>query len=1245
MKILRRAWFASAAFSALVLAGVLVLPRFSKPENPSRSLERLRGRADTIRGAFRALVRETEGRTRTLSEILRDHPDKDLFQAFKELGLREETEGAAFHLQSGKLETWLGNLLDLEPILESPGPLRTLAENSRSFIVKDKASVYLIACRRAREGLILIFRLLSFRAQFRSLHLADYRFLSPSAARNADIDYWDFQEDLAGFERIFARHKDEYLGHPRETGLVSSLIFPLRLPEGRIAATVTLSLPAPASSRALFREKGLWLLSLSVLVWGLLTLLLLARASRGPLALPLVRAAAFAAALVVLRIFLLLLSRGGAFQSWPVFSPVSFAARSLGGLSRSPADFFVTASFLFLAAAFAVFHRGKHRPPEAAKSSPRRVSLPLSLAAAVIAVGGFVLYQRILQSVVFNANLNLLRFSSSGAFLLLHLGLLALTLTFLLILGLLFRAAVGGRPQSSAAAVGASFRKLGAGRVLFLSAALSAVIVAVSLNIHAGRRNRELVQGTLKNAVLFQEEWAAFFLEESLAAIDRNENLVREALSNGRDAQEARRLWEKTVIARFNWYSSLEILDDRDATVSRFALNVPRSFRPSPGLPPSDEWTVTALHVAFIGREKEFLVGHRDWYDGDLPVGRTVLAVSLDYDLLPFLYSANPYFELLRVHSLPSLEQIGVKFVVFDEEGKILFNPGHLTSGPDPSLLPALLATPEGRWVRWEDRGRMLSVYCFPCGDRLCGLHLAGKTPFGLAAEFLKLVFLYGLFLTVPAVLFALAFRRPVVRSFLKSFSNRVYASFLIIALIPLLLLTIFTRSYFAGVFARQFTRAAESDAAFARNVLQDFLYLQREEKSVALPPPEDLVLWISAAVGNDVNLYQDGRLVSSSRREFFDAGVLPVLLDGDLHHRFRSELRPFLTQRRRIGTFSYSTLTIPFDMGDAVLHISLPFPFERQETAGATAGLVDFLILASVLFALAVAGVARSLGAAIVTPIRKLLAGTREVSLGNLGVVLEHKPDDEMQTLFQGFNTMVLSLKQHQRELAEMSQKAAWAEIARKVAHEVKNPLTPIQLSAEHLLRVYEDRRSDFEAALRQSVSYITTEVENLRKIAQEFLEISRDIALVKQPADLRAIVEETLTPYRNILTDRISVRESYAPGPLRILADSSKLKTAFRNILINSLESIAGKGAITVRAHAENGRAAVDIEDTGSGMTPELVSRIFETYFSTKPSGTGLGLPIAKKIIADHGGELHVSSRPGKGTTVTVILPLAAE
>jgi len=749
----------------------------------------------------------------------------------------------------------------------------------------------------------------------------------------------------------------------------------------------------------------------------------------------------------------------------------------------------------------------------------------------------------------------------------------------------------------------------------------------------------------LKDTIVSQEDWASFFLQESLDAIDRNQDFLLAAFRGAESSDAARQLWNKTVAARFNWYSSLEILDPEGKTFSRFALNVPQSFRPAAELPPSEDWSVSALSVALIGREKEYLVGYRDWYENEKPLGRVILSLSLDFELLPFLYSANPYFELLRVHSLPSLEQIDLGFAVFDGQGRILFNPNHLAAGPSSSLLARLEAEPEGLWVPWTDKGRSLAVFCFAHGGRFFGLILPGKTWINWAAEFLKLFFLYGLALGLPALLAALLFARPQIRAFLRSFANRVYASFLIIALIPLLLLTVFTRSYFTRVFTRQFTRAAETDAVFTRNVLKDFLFLQQQDKSVVIPPPEDLVLWISAAIGSDVNLYQDGRLVSSSRREFFDSGILPELMDGETFHSLRTEPSLFLTRRLKMGRYAFYTLTAPLIVGDARLDISLPFPFEHQEIAGAASGLIEFLLLASALFALAVAYFARRLGATIITPIRKLLSGTREVSLGNLEISLRHHPDDEMKTLFLGFNAMVRSLKQHQQELAEMGQKAAWAEMARKVAHEVKNPLTPIQLAAEHLLRVYEDGKSDFGQALRQSIAFITGEVENLRKIAQEFLEISRESTLRREPADLREVLKEMLAPYQKILTDRLLIRETYDPSPLPVLVDRSKLGTALRNILTNALESIPGRGEIAVRLSRRGKEAALDIQDTGQGMAPEVAERIFEPHFSTKPLGTGLGLPIAKKIIEDHGGSIRVKSEAGRGTLVTILLPLVED
>ncbi|MCX6569631.1 MAG: ATP-binding protein, partial [Candidatus Aminicenantes bacterium] len=234
-----------------------------------------------------------------------------------------------------------------------------------------------------------------------------------------------------------------------------------------------------------------------------------------------------------------------------------------------------------------------------------------------------------------------------------------------------------------------------------------------------------------------------------------------------------------------------------------------------------------------------------------------------------------------------------------------------------------------------------------------------------------------------------------------------------------------------------------------------------------------------------------------------------------------------------------------------------------------------------------------------------------------------------------------IRNLKAHEQELAEMSKKVAWTEMARKVAHEIKNPLTPIQLSAEHVLKVYEDKRGDLDKTLKESMFYIISEVENLRRIAQEFMEIARDTTVRKEPVDLRLILEETLQPYSRLLAERIRFKFVAEGSDFRASGDAAKLKTAFRNVIANAVEAISQRGEVALSIGRKGPVFTISVRDSGPGMSKETVDRIFDLYFSTKDAGTGLGLPIAKKIVEEHGGAIRVVSGPGQGTTVVIDLP----
>lgn len=1260
--------FLGGILAALVfLALSFILPAAIPSTYYEKSLRSLKKQSQAVRTEFAALLASSQEKHQQLLRPPFSEKLEDIMALFRKSGLEREIEGVSCFDPEGRPTVWLGNVIDLD-----------LPPEDKPLIVREKASVYLVLPRTLESGTRLVFfRLLAFLPQFKTPYLREYHFLKPELRMNCHIDYWDFRED-SGFGRFFDRHKDEYISQPRLRTEIQTIFFPLRDEARRIVATVNLSSPSLLSSVSARRETMTLAFTFFLALAAVFLVVFLGRAfllagAQSPL-----QGIMVILSLAGLRLAFFPLSRLEKIQSLPVFSPAAASFRSLGNLTMSPADIFLTSLFLFFITgclALFLFNLPRKRPIRTPKGVAHLLQGSLLLASLFF----IRLFQQLISRLVFNSNVNLLHFTLDANFLLLHLSLLLFSLAFLLACLLVLRGAAllsPGRRTSFSALVLLSAASWALSRpgderiffvILILQTALLAsllfsaffphvlkkketlsviflsavVLLYASLHGYSSRRNNSLLQDFLKDSVTSQERWADFLIRQAIPEIDKKNDQILAFLKNPGPSPIAQALWENTLLSRFNWHSGLEVLNPGGEILSRFALNIPLTYRPVIPVPETPVWSALRFSVPFLGKEKDFVLAQKEFLENGRLLGKIVLYLSFDHEMLPFLYSANPYYELLRVSSLPSLNGLDFRFAVFDARGKLVFNPNKISTGLSPDLLSRLAGGPEALWTDFRDKGKNLEAFFFRWNDRIYALFLLRKDFIGFSVEFLKLLFLNLFFLALPAAGTGLFFRREKWKGVFWSFSNRVYASFLAITLTSLLLLAFFARNFFSRVFTQGFIEKAEIHATIARNIMDDFLYLQKEEIPDLTSPPEDLVLWISTAIANDVSLYREGHLASSSRAEFFDSGLLPELLDGEIFYRLRHENEPFSTGRQKIGNYSFQTLTIPYALQDAVLFISLPFPFERQEISRATQELAEFLVFVTAFFIALAVVFARGLGMMIIAPVKKLLVGTREVSLGNLEISIEHKHQDEMKTLIDGFNAMVTSLKRHQQELTEMSKKVAWAEMARKVAHEIKNPLTPIQLSAEHLLKVYEDKTGDFGEALKESASYIINEVQNLRKIAQEFLEISKETPLRREKLDFKDILKETISPYQKMLQERITIRESYEGDVFFFEGDRSKVKIALRNIVINAIEAIRGKGLLQVRLHAGEEFLSLTVEDTGPGMAKDILDRIFEPYFSTKVAGTGLGLPMAKKIIEDHGGSIRAESEEGRGTTITIRLP----
>jgi signal transduction histidine kinase len=1272
---------------AALAAGLLLLglsragPLRPFAAGPESRFEDLRDQAEAVRFEFGSVLSALLEKTGRLPSLPAVRDPERLHAYLGRIDLRTDLEGVAVYRPSGELVVWRGRVFDAATDGESSGERLLLPDPGQTRLIVHKASAYLVSRHDpAADAVIVFFRLLSTVPQFKTAELRDFHFLPAGLLKNCDVEYWDFREDVSGFETVFARNKDVYLGQTRPESEVQTLSFPLRNEAGRIVATVTLTSPSPGGVSALFKER---LARMAAFLFLAALAALFAAVILSPAFLRERSLVYGGAALLILsaaRLVLVRLGRWNAFRNFEAFSPAPAGFASLGPLTRSPADIFLTALFAFAAVGCALFIL---RP----RAKPRRTlgawpATALGLAAAAAAFGLLLLGRTALALAVHHSNLNLLEFSPRLPLLLIQAALWLFMLTLLLIsvalARIVARRAIAASPPLAALVAGpaaAVAAGIAAGRISPPAAVIAAALIAAALviawkppllrrvDVLAGvliamtafpfavlvqesrNRDRGLMEGLVRDVIVTQEDWAAFFTRESLPELDRRQRDILTYFRNPAAPDFAHGLWEKTLLAKFNWYSGIEVLDAAGASLSSFSLNIPRIPGENLDFPASPDWRVLRHRVPFFGKVKEFLVGYRDWFEDGRRVGRTAVLTLLDDELLPFLYSANPYFEILRLNPLPSLAVSDFAVIVFDADGRAAFNPRRLSAGLPAGVLAGLAADGRPRWTVIADRSRTYDAFAFVHEDRVYALCLPRRGFVSSAVAFIRLLLLDAALTALIGLALSIALGGLRLRNPLRSFSSRVFISFAAVAFIPLLLVGLFSRGFFDRIFTQTYIAKAETYAHAARNIMDDFLSLQPEDEAGSERLPEDMVYWIGATIGNDISLYREGRVLASSRREFFDAGLLPDLMDGDIHYALARERAPVATFRQKIGDYSFQNLAIPYVQRDALLFISLPFPFERQEVAGATRDFIESLFFITVFFTALALVSARTLGRMIVAPVRKLLDGTRRVGQGDLEVRVRHASRDEMKTLIDGFNAMVESLKNHQAELAEMSKKAAWAEMARKVAHEVKNPLTPIQLSAEHLLRVYADGSPDFEKALRESVSYITSEVDNLRRIAREFLESSRETLVRREPFDVLEAVRETTAPYREILSDRIALREEVHGAAFACRGDKVRFKLALRNVLINALEAIPGRGAVTVAVARSAEMIEVRVEDSGVGMAPDVLARIFEPYFSTKETGTGLGLAMAKKAIEEHGGTIEASSRPGAGTRIVIRVPCLRE
>jgi signal transduction histidine kinase len=286
---------------------------------------------------------------------------------------------------------------------------------------------------------------------------------------------------------------------------------------------------------------------------------------------------------------------------------------------------------------------------------------------------------------------------------------------------------------------------------------------------------------------------------------------------------------------------------------------------------------------------------------------------------------------------------------------------------------------------------------------------------------------------------------------------------------------------------------------------------------------------------------------------------------------------------------------------------------------------------------------------ARVTRPVAQLVSGVHAVAGGDWSTRVSVSSQDEIGQLAEAFNKMTEQLLEQRDRTLQAERVASWRELARRLAHELKNPLFPLQITIENLQRARDQHPDQFDEVFRESTATLLAELQQLKQIIAQFSDFAKMPKPEIETVDANSVVRDVLKLFEAQFQangrPRIEPVLDLAEGELKIPADALQLSRALRNLILNAMDAMPEGGRLRIRTQRLEDGARIEVEDSGQGLTEEECARLFTPYYSTKRHGTGLGLAIVQSVVADHHGKISVSGRPGHGATFTIDLPSRRE
>lgn len=740
------------------------------------------------------------------------------------------------------------------------------------------------------------------------------------------------------------------------------------------------------------------------------------------------------------------------------------------------------------------------------------------------------------------------------------------------------------------------------------------IVFLLALSIFALTANntlnekKEFIANNLKNIFLNQNNYARFIAREMVHEINSRSSNLFDFFQDCTTAKLVD-IWRMSIARRENIASGIFLVSTEGEVKYQYSYQMPFLRLPTQKFFPF--WAIEETTADLYGREISLAIAS---------VSVKKRSEHLGYIIIQVLNSPRlilRHQDRINIFTINNkIKGKDLSYIKLSGENQILENPSNINLKDIAGILQK-----NNRWINFSHAGLFFNGYIFKHDQNSIIIFFPGNTFFKNFSEIIKIfIFLFLVFL----LFYFKELRKVEWKAIYYSFSIRIFSILIVIFLLTMIVFSIFSLNFNLQSSQRKLRQVEYEKGRTAQNIGYNLL---GESDEIT---PDHLFL-ISEILNSDVSVYENSFLLDSSNLRKIINAEIPIYLNSHILNLLNNKNQKFVLSNDGYNLF--------FKIDKYIFDVE--FSYNWRKILSERSYHTDFIL--TLFFILAVIGFSSAFffRNKILSPINELNRAMAEVEKGNLEKLRKIPLEKEIESLYLGFNSMVEGIRREKQNISEISRMKAIIKLGRRVAHEVKNPLTPIKLSAEQILKSLKDKNPGYEEIIKKSINFIMDETEHLKKVSYGFLDLSRLDEILAVEFDLSGLIKEEIFNFNQVYPN-VEFLVKGVPGRCAVCLDKIKIKQVLINLLINGIEAIGDKkGKVVVNLKEEKNRVLIEVIDNGIGMDEENLDVIFNIDYSTKEIGTGIGLFIVKRIVDLHKGTIEVKSQKDRGTTVILDLP----